>query len=52
MARYRAECIAYRTLHDGQALLVNGPQTRSSRSLLKKPAGLGVFAGFVFDDLG
>jgi dipeptidase E len=27
VARYRAEGIAYRTLHDGQALLVNGPHT-------------------------
>jgi dipeptidase E len=27
VARYRAEGIAYRTLHDGQALLVNGPDT-------------------------
>jgi dipeptidase E len=27
VARYRAEGVAYRTLHDGQALLVNGPQT-------------------------
>jgi len=26
--RYRAEGIAYRTLHDGQALLVNGPEAR------------------------
>jgi dipeptidase E len=25
--RYRAERVAYRTLHDGQALLVNGPDT-------------------------
>jgi len=27
VARYRAEGIAYRTLHDGQALLVNGTET-------------------------
>jgi dipeptidase E len=27
VARYRAEGIAYRALHDGQALLINGPQT-------------------------
>jgi dipeptidase E len=27
VARYRAEGIAYRTLHDGQVLLVNGPET-------------------------
>jgi len=27
VTRYRAEGIAYRTLHDGQALLVNGPGT-------------------------
>jgi dipeptidase E len=27
VARYRAEGIAYRTLHDGQALLVNGSET-------------------------
>jgi len=27
VTRYRAEGIAYRTLHDGQALLVNGPET-------------------------
>ena len=27
VARYRAEGVAYRTLHDGQALLVNGPDT-------------------------
>ena len=27
VARYRAEGVAYRTLHDGQALLVNGPST-------------------------
>ena len=27
VTRYRAEGIAYRTLRDGQALLVNGPQT-------------------------
>jgi dipeptidase E len=26
VTRYRAEGIAYRTLHDGQALLVNGPE--------------------------
>jgi dipeptidase E len=25
---YRAEGIAYRALHDGQALLVNGPETK------------------------
>jgi hypothetical protein len=25
--RYRAEGVAYRTLHDGQVLLVNGPDT-------------------------
>jgi dipeptidase E len=28
VARYRAAGIAYRTLHDGQALLVDGPETR------------------------
>ena len=28
VTRYRAEGIAYRTLHDGQALLVNGPETK------------------------
>jgi hypothetical protein len=28
VARYRAEGIAYRALHDGQALLVSGPETR------------------------
>ena len=28
VTRYRAERIAYRTLHDGQALLVNGPETK------------------------
>lgn len=27
VARYRAEGVAYRALHDGQALLVNGPDT-------------------------
>ena len=27
VARYRAERLAYRTLHDGQALLVNGRET-------------------------
>jgi dipeptidase E len=27
VTRYRAEGIAYRTLHDGEALLVNGPET-------------------------
>jgi dipeptidase E len=27
VARYRAEGIAHRTLHDGQALLVNGSET-------------------------
>jgi dipeptidase E len=27
VARYRAEGVAYRTLHDGQALVVNGPAT-------------------------
>jgi dipeptidase E len=27
VARYRAERVVYRTLHDGQALLVNGPET-------------------------
>jgi hypothetical protein len=27
VARYRAEGIAYRSLHDGQVLLVNGPET-------------------------
>jgi dipeptidase E len=27
VTRYRAEGIAYRALHDGQALLVNGPET-------------------------
>jgi hypothetical protein len=27
VVRYRAEGIAYRTLHDGQALLVSGPDT-------------------------
>jgi hypothetical protein len=27
VSRYRAEGTAYRTLHDGQALLVNGPDT-------------------------
>lgn len=27
VARYRAEGTAYRTLHDGQALLINGPDT-------------------------
>jgi dipeptidase E len=27
IARYRAEGVAYRALHDGQALLVNGPDT-------------------------
>jgi dipeptidase E len=27
VARYRAEGVAYRTLHDGQALLMNGPDT-------------------------
>ena len=27
-ARYRAEGIAHRTLHDGQALLINGPETK------------------------
>lgn len=27
VARYRAEGIAYRALHDGQALLITGPQT-------------------------
>lgn len=25
VARYRAEAVAYRTLHDGQALLIDGP---------------------------
>jgi hypothetical protein len=28
VTRYRAEGIAYRTLRDGQALLVNGPHTK------------------------
>ena len=28
VTRYRAEGIAYRTLHDGQALLVDGPETK------------------------
>jgi dipeptidase E len=28
VARYRAEGVAHRTLHDGQALLVNGPETK------------------------
>lgn len=28
VTRYRAEGTAYRTLHDGQALLVNGPETK------------------------
>jgi len=28
VTRYRAEGIPYRTLHDGQALLVNGPETK------------------------
>jgi dipeptidase E len=28
VTRYRVEGIAYRTLHDGQALLVNGPETK------------------------
>ena len=28
VTRYRAEGTAYRTLHDGQALLVNGPDTK------------------------
>jgi dipeptidase E len=28
VSRYRAEGTAYRTLHDGQALLVNGPETK------------------------
>jgi dipeptidase E len=28
VTRHRAEGIAYRTLHDGQALLVNGPDTK------------------------
>ena len=28
VTRYRAEGVAYRTLHDGQALLVNGPDTK------------------------
>jgi dipeptidase E len=28
VARYRAEGVAYRTVHDGQVLLVNGPETR------------------------
>jgi dipeptidase E len=27
VTRYQAEGVAYRTLHDGQALLINGPQT-------------------------
>jgi len=27
VARYRAEGVAYRALHDGQALLINGPDT-------------------------
>ena len=27
VARYRAEGVPYRTLHDGQALVVNGPAT-------------------------
>jgi dipeptidase E len=27
IARYRAEGTAYRTLHDGQALVINGPDT-------------------------
>jgi hypothetical protein len=27
VARYRADGIPYRALHDGQALLINGPQT-------------------------
>jgi len=27
VARYRAEGVAYRTLQDGQVLLVNGPGT-------------------------
>jgi len=27
VARYRADGIPYRTLRDGQALLINGPQT-------------------------
>jgi dipeptidase E len=27
VARYRAGGIAYRALHDGQVLLVNGPET-------------------------
>lgn len=27
VARYRAECVAYRTMRDGQVLLVNGPDT-------------------------
>jgi dipeptidase E len=29
VTRYRAEGIAYRTLHDGQALVVNGPDTKT-----------------------
>jgi dipeptidase E len=28
VTRYRADRIAYRALHDGQALLVNGPETK------------------------
>ena len=28
VTRYRTEGIAYRTLHDGQALLINGPDTK------------------------
>ena len=28
VTRYRAEGIAYRTLHDGQALLINGPENQ------------------------
>ena len=28
VTRYRAEGIAYRTLHDGQSLLINGPETK------------------------
>ena len=28
VTRYRAEGTAYRALHDGQALLVNGPETK------------------------
>jgi dipeptidase E len=27
VARYRADGVAYRALHDGQALVINGPQT-------------------------